>query len=92
VVLNNVILSTPIVCIVLVLISILTVEWVIAVWGQSTVTPDTSIEYTQIDEQPQAAEYFRYPQPSILSAQLCHTAVSVFSLSLRLTFVSRRDL
>jgi len=70
----------------------LTVELVIAVWRQITVTPDTSTEYTQIDEQPQAAEYFRHPQSSILSAQLCHTALSVFSLSLPLTFVSRRDL
>jgi hypothetical protein len=59
--------------------TILTVELVIAVWGQSTVTPDTSNEYTQINEQTQAAKSFRYPQSSILSAQLCHTAVSVFS-------------
>ena len=70
----------------------LTVELVIAAWGQSTVTPDTSTEYTRINEQPQAAESFRYPQSSILSAHLCHTAVSVFSLSLRLTFLSRLDL
>jgi hypothetical protein len=70
----------------------LSVELVIAAWGQSTVTPDTTTEYTQINERPQAAESFRYPQSSILCAQLCHTAVSVFSLSLRLTFVSRLDL
>jgi len=65
---------------------------VIAAWGQSTVTPDISTEYTRINEQPQAAESFRYPLSSILSAQVCHTSVSVFSLSLRLTFVSRLDL
>jgi hypothetical protein len=70
----------------------LTVELVIAVWGQSTMTPDTSAGYTRINKQPQGAEFFRYPQSSILSAHLCLTAVSVFSLSLLLTFVSRLDL
>jgi hypothetical protein len=63
----------------------LSVETVIAVWGQSTVIPDISIEYTQINEQPRADESIGYTLSSILSAQLCHTAANVFSLSLRLT-------
>jgi len=70
----------------------LAVVLVKAVWGQSTGTPDTSTEYTQINEQPEASVSFRYPQSSTLSAHLCHTAVSVLIWSPHLTFVSRLDL
>lgn len=61
-----------------------TVETVIAIWGQSTVTSGTSTENTQINEQPQAAESCHYTQPSILSAQLCIIAVNAHSLSVGL--------
>jgi hypothetical protein len=50
----------------------LTVETVIVVWGQRTVSPDTSTEYTQINERPHAVHWSVYMIQMNLSATHCH--------------------